>query len=250
MLAKAIEAHGGTDDHRHQLRRDRDLMRPDARIRPNCSEQELLAAARDGEDAAVSHLLEAHRADLRSHCTRMLGSRHDGEDALQDALLRAWRALPRFQGRSAFRSWLYRIATNACLDLMKRRSKHTLPQVGLEAGQPSPEDSYERREAAELALVAALESLPPRQRAALILRDVLGFSAKESGRALETTVASVNGALQRARRTIEERFPEQGQHAALQSLGDESTRDHAGRFLAAFERGDVEVILSLLTDEG
>jgi RNA polymerase sigma-70 factor, ECF subfamily len=250
MLANAIEAQERPDDHRQRLRRDRDLMGTDARIRPNCSEQELLAAARDGEDAAVSHLLEAHHADLRSHCTRMLGSRHDGEDALQDALLRAWRALPRFQGRSAFRSWLYRIATNACLDLMKRRSKHALPEVGLEASQPSPEDSYEGREAAELALVAALEHLPPRQRAALILRDVLGFSAKETGRVLETTVASVNGALQRARRTIEQRVPEPGPGTTLQSLGDESTRDHAERFLAAFERGEVDVILSLVTDDG
>jgi RNA polymerase sigma-70 factor (ECF subfamily) len=244
---------------------------------PNRTERELLAAARGGEEAALRHLLEAHRADLHAHCYRMLGSQHDADDALQDALLRAWRALPRFQGRSAFRTWLYRIATNACLDLIDRRPKRVLPvgfgpsagemavgpslpgprwtesypddQLGFQAGHASPEASYERREAVELAFIAALQHLPPRQRVVLILRDVLGFSAREAGRALNTTVAAVNSALQRARRTIDERLPEQGQPPTLRSLADEGTRDHVERFIAAFEGGDVDVILSLLVKD-
>jgi RNA polymerase sigma-70 factor, ECF subfamily len=252
-------------------------MRVAARMKsPSRSEQELLAAARGGEEAALRHLLEAHRADLHAHCHRMLGSLHDADDALQDALLRAWRALPRFQGRSTFRTWLYRIATNACLDLIERRPKRVLPigygpsagevaagrplpgslpvelypegEIGFESGHASPEASYERREAVELAFIAALQHLPPRQRAVLILRDALGFSAKEAGRALETTVASVNSALQRARRTIDERLPEKSQ-PALRSFGDEGTREAVERLMAAFEAGDVDAILSLLAED-
>jgi RNA polymerase sigma-70 factor (ECF subfamily) len=239
------------------------------------SEQTLLAAARGGDEAALRYLLEAHRADLHSYCSRMLGSLHDAEDALQDALLRAWRALPQFQGRSAFRAWLYRIATNTCLDLIERRSKRTPParygpsagevavgnpltgqlepcrdaQAGFEARQPSPEAGYERREAVELAFIATLQHLPPRQRAVLILRDVLGFSAEETGRTLETTVAAVNSALQRARRTIDRRVPEPSEPATLRSLGDKGTRDHVERFVSAVVGGDIDVIVSLLTED-
>ena len=173
--------------------------------------------------------MEAHRSELLAHCYRMLGSVHDAEDALQDALLRAWRGLARFEGRSSLRSWLYRIATNTCLDLIAKRPKRVLPvdygpprdphdgpliplaesvwvepfpdeALGLEDGYAAPEARYEQRESVELAFIAALQHLPPNQRAALILREVLGFSAREVAEILDTTTASVNSALQRARK--------------------------------------------------
>src|SRR4051794_37563234 len=164
----------------------------------------------------------------------MLGSTHDAEDALQDAMLRAWRGLSRLEDRHSLRAWLYRIATNTCLDTIGRRPKRVLPidygpsadphdgpgeplvesvwvepypdeRLGVEDGYAAPEARYEEREAVELAFIPALQLLPPNQRAVLILREVLGFSAKEVGEALDTSVASVNSALQRARKTVDER---------------------------------------------
>jgi RNA polymerase sigma-70 factor, ECF subfamily len=206
----------------------------------------------------------------------MMGSLHDAEDALQDALLRAWRGLPRFEGRSSPGSWLYRIVTNACLDAIARRPKRVLPidygpagapgeggplgesvwvepypdeQLGLQDGYASPDARYERREAVELAFIAALQHLPARQRAALILRDVLGFSAKEVGEALDSTPTSVNSALQRARRTLEERLPETSQQATLRALGDDCVRELVERFTSAFERDDVPAIVALLSED-
>ena len=199
-------------------------------------EPELLEAARGGNEEAFRRLLEPYRAELHAQCYRMLGSVHDAEDALQDAMLRAWRALGKFEGRSSLRSWLYTIATNTCLNLIERRPKRVLPidygpsvdphdglglppiestwvepfpdaGLGLEDGYAAPEARYELRESVELAFVAALAHLPPNQRAALILREVLGFSAEETAEALETSVASVNSALQRARKTVDERLP-------------------------------------------
>src|SRR4051794_4834864 len=194
--------------------------------------EELLDAAREGDQDAYRALVEPHHAELHAHCYRMLGSVHDAEDALQEALLRAWRGLPSFEGRSSTRSWLYTIATNTSLRLIERRAKRVLPvdlgpasagdeqlgeplveSVWLEAypdpqlahGAPLPDARYEQRESVELAFVAALQHLPARQRAALILREVLSFSAQEVAAALETTVPSVNSALQRARRTLDER---------------------------------------------
>src|SRR5687768_1756630 len=171
-------------------------------------ERELLEAARDGDEHAFSRLVEPRRSELHAHCYRMLGSVQDAEDALQEALLRAWKGLPRFEGRSSLRSWLYTIATNACLNAIERRPKRVLPIdygpassagaepgaplaetvwvepypdeiIGLEDGYASPEARYERRESVELAFIAALQHLPTRQRAVLILREVLGFSARE-----------------------------------------------------------------------
>src|SRR3954454_1283098 len=200
----------------------------------------LLEAARGGDEDAFRRLVEPHRGELHAHCYRMLGSVHDAEDALQDALLRAWRGLSRFQGRSSLRSWLYKIATTTCLDVIAKRPKRVLPvdygpaadphdgpgeplvesvwlepyadeRLGLEDGYAAPEARYERRESVELAFIAALQHLPARQRAVLILREVLGFSAREAAEALETTTASVNSALQRARAAVEERLAEQSQ---------------------------------------
>jgi RNA polymerase sigma-70 factor, ECF subfamily len=246
--------------------------------RSNVTEQELLAAACGGDEEAFRLLVEPHRAELHAHGYRMLGSLHDTEDALQDALLRAWRGLCRFGGRSSFRRWLYRITTNVCLDVLARRPKRVLPidyappagagteagepvaepvwldpypdqMVGLEEGYAGPAARYERREAVELAFVAALQHLPPRQRAALILREVLGFSAKEVAESLDTTVASVTSALQRARRTIEERLPDESQQATMRSLGDDRVRELVEHFVESMERGDVNAIVALLTED-
>jgi RNA polymerase sigma-70 factor (ECF subfamily) len=218
---------------------------------------------------AFDHLVEEQRAELHAHCYRMLGSLHDADDALQDTLLRAWRGLPGFQGRSSLRTWLYRIATNVCLDAIARRPKRVLPidygpgepeaagwiepypdaTIGVEDGEAAPAARYERREALELAFVAALQHLPPRQRAVLIARDVLGFSAKEAAESLDTTVASVNGALLRARRTVAERLPERSQQATLRTLGDRRLREVVERFADAFERGEVDAIVALLAED-
>ena len=229
------------------------------------------------DEAAFRRLVEPHRSELHAHCYRMLGSVHDAEDALQEALLRAWRGLEGFEGRSSLRSWLYRIATNTCLDVIARRPKRVLPSefaaadaagvigeplvestwiepyadeaFGIEDGRAAPEARYEQREAVELAFVAALQHLPATQRAVLILRDVLGFSAKEAADVLETTTASVNSALQRARVTVETRLPEQSQQETLRALGDAEVRALVESYVDAWERQDVEAVVSMLSED-
>ena len=241
-------------------------------------ERELLEEARGGNDDAFRGLVEPHRKELHAHCYRMLGSVHDADDALQDALLRAWRGLAKFEGRSSIRSWLYRITTNTSLDLISRRPKRVLPIdhgpaadpgddlgepliesvcvepyadeiLGLEDGRSSPEARYERRESVELAFIVALQHLPATQRAVLILRDVLGFSAREAAETLETTVASVNGALRRARKTAAERLPGQSQQVALRALGDDGLGKLVKRYIDAWEQGDVDAILAMLAED-
>jgi RNA polymerase sigma-70 factor, ECF subfamily len=239
-------------------------------------ERRLIAAARDGDEDAYRRLVEPRHAELHAHCYRMLGSVHDAEDALQEALLRSWRGLPRFEDRSSLRSWLYTISTNTCLDALARRRKRVLPidfgpsadphdapgapvvesawiepypDAGLEQGRAAPEARYEQRESVELAFVAALQHLPATQRAALILRDVLGFSAREAADALETTTASLNSALQRARKAVDERLPDASQQATLRSLGDDRVRELVESYMAALERGDVDGLVAMLSEE-
>jgi RNA polymerase sigma-70 factor (ECF subfamily) len=208
----------------------------------------------------------------------MLGSMHDAEDALQDALLKAWRGIANFQGRSSLRAWLYRIATNASLDIINRRPKRILPldhapawepargvgepltesvwiepfpdeQLGLVDGLAGPDARYEQRESIELAFIAALQHLPANQRAALILRDVLGFSAQETAELLDTSVASANSALQRARAAAEERLPEQTQQSALRAIGDDELRKVVEQFVDAMDRQDVPAVVTLLAQD-
>lgn len=241
-------------------------------------EQQLFEAARRGDEDAYRPLVEPHRGELHAHCYRMLGSVHDAEDALQEALVRAWRGLPRFERQSALRSWLYKIATNTCLDEIARRPKRILPSdygpsadphdspgeplvesvwvepypdemLGTEDGFAGPEARYEQRESLELAFIAALQHLPPNQRAALILREVLGFSAAEVAESLEISVASVNSALQRARKTIDERLPEQSQQATLRALDDVRVRELVEGYTQALQDGDVDALVGMLTED-
>jgi RNA polymerase sigma-70 factor, ECF subfamily len=242
------------------------------------SERELLDAARGGDEGAFRQLVEPHRKELHAHCYRMLASMDDAEDSVQDTLLRAWRGLAGFEGRSSLRTWLYAIATNTCLDMIARREKRVLPSdygpaadpddereqpriesafvepypddaLDLEAGFAAPDARYERRETVELAFIAALQHLPPRQRAVLILRDVLGFSGREVAESLGTTVGSVSAALHRARRAVEERLPDESQQATLRALGDRGVREVVERYMDAWERGDVDAIVAMLVED-
>jgi RNA polymerase sigma-70 factor, ECF subfamily len=239
-------------------------------------ERALLDAAQDGDEDAFRRLVEPHRRELHAHCYRMLGSVHDADDALQDALLRAWRGLPRFDGRSPARPWLYKIATNTSLDTIAKRPKRVLPleyapaadmhaglgepvaepvwiepypDTALEDGFAAPDARYELRESVELAFVAAVQHLPATQRAVLLLREVLGFSAREVAEALETTVAAVNSLLQRARKTVEDKLPERSQQATLRALGDERLNGIVRGYMEAMERGDVETVVDMLVED-
>ncbi len=242
--------------------------------RSDACEQTVLERAQGGDENAFADLVGAHRAELHAYCYRMLGSVHDAEDALQDALLRAWKGLPGFEGRSSVRSWLYAIVTNTALDLARRRARGVFPAGFAPAGGPeaasenagvepawlepypdgalggglasSPEARYEQRESLELAFVVALQHLPPLQRAVLILRDVIGFSAREMAGQLSTSVPAVTSALQRARASTQSRLPV-SQQATLRSLGDERVRALAGRYADAIERGDADLLISMLT---
>ena len=237
----------------------------------------LLKLAQRGDEKAFGELVEAHRAQLRAHSYRMLGSVQDAEDALQEALLRAWRGLAGFEGRSSVRSWLYSIVTNASLDITRHRSRRELPvDFGPAAGQTddlgaavtdavwlepypdrwltgsagsSPEAAYEQRENLELAFIVALQKLPPLQRAVLLLREVVGFSAAETADQLGASVASVNSALQRARATVGGGLPDRSQQETLHALGDERTRAIVGKYMDAMERGDADTLVAMLTED-
>ncbi len=217
--------------------------------------------------------LEQHRRELTAYCYRMLGSPFEAEDAVQDTLLRAWRSLDRFERRASLRSWLYRIATNVCLDMLSGRERRarpmdlgparsadgpigdTLPEVtwiepipdGLVVGDGDPADVAASRETIRLAFVAALQHLPPRQRAVLILCEVLRWKASEVAELLDTSVASVNSALQRARVTLAESelSPSDVQPSSL----DEGDRELLARYVEAFERYDMQALTSLIRED-
>ena len=236
------------------------------------------ASATPADEANYRRLVEPYRSELHAHCYRMLGSVHEAEDALQDAMLRAWKALPRFKDRGTVRAWLYKIATNTCLDAIAGGPSAccrsiTRPasdphagvgepvvesvwiepypdeRLGVEDGFAAPEARYERREGMELAFIAALQHLPANQRAVLITREVLGFSAQETADLLETSVQSVNSALQRARKSVDEKLPEQSQQATLRALGDDGLRELVENYIDAMQRGDVDTIVSMLAED-
>ncbi|MDE3132602.1 MAG: RNA polymerase subunit sigma-70 [Acidobacteriota bacterium] len=230
------------------------------------------------DDRDFTGLVERHRAELHAHCYRMLGSVFDADDALQETLVRAWRGAEGLRQADSARAWLYRIATNVCLTELERRRRRVLPHdfgppaeastppgepiveaawiepypdapLGLPAGRAAPAASYEQHEAIELAFVAALQHLAPNQRAVLLLREVLGFSAEEAATLLETTVPSVTSALQRARAAVRERVPARTQQANLRALGDRALGELVERYVSAWERVDVDAFVSLLAED-
>ena len=206
--------------------------------------------------------LEEHRRELTAYCYRMLGSPFEAEDAVQDTLLRAWKAIDRFEGRSALRSWLYRIATNVCLDMLGGRERRArpmdlgpsgepvaenlreLPEVTWIEPIPDPAEATVERETIRLAFVAALQHLPPRQRAVLILREVLHWQASEAAELLDTSVASVNSALQRARATLADADVSDSAPAL-----EDADRDLLERYVQAFERYDIEALTALIHED-
>jgi RNA polymerase sigma-70 factor, ECF subfamily len=243
-------------------------------------QDEVVAAATAGDQAAFTALTERYRWELQVHCYRMLGSFQDAEDLVQETLLRAWRGRQQFQGRSSFRAWLYRIATNACLDALARRSRRVLPhQVAPPAdpqattlpspdpeiawlqpypdrlldqvapGDTEPDAQVVSKETIELAFLAAIQLLPPRQRATLILRDVLGWSAKETASLLEASVASVNSALQRARATMKQHLPPQRLEWAPSSAPTAEERAVLRRYMEATEQADPAALTELLAED-
>jgi len=235
-----------------------------------------LERARGGDDRAFGELTDPYRSELQLHCYRILGSVQDAEDVLQETMLAAWRGLGQYEGRASLRTWLYRIATNRCLNALRasgRRSRtepagpdfltaeptrrgeplwlEPYPDVlldGLPDTAAGPEARYEAKEAVALAFVTAVQHLPPRQRAVLVLRDVLGFRSSEVANMLDSSEASVNSALQRARATMGDRLPGPGrERAPLPRSARE--REVAARFATAFSGNDIDGVVALLTDD-
>jgi RNA polymerase sigma-70 factor, ECF subfamily len=241
---------------------------------PNDPRPADVAAAGEQEFTA---LFERHRRELQLHCYRMLGSYEASEDLVQETFLRAWRARASYEGRASFRTWLYRIATNACLDALareRRRPSAVVPLGAADADSPGgyaeipwlepfpdqildeildpeaePDSTVVAKETVELAFLAAIQHLPPTQRAVLILRDVLGWSARETAALLETSVASANSALQRARHTLRRRLPERRAEWSRDPDASEEERELLRRYVEAHERADVAAFAELLSDE-
>jgi RNA polymerase sigma-70 factor (TIGR02960 family) len=238
---------------------------------------DLISRARAGDDEAFQELTEPYRRELLVHCYRMLGSLQDAEDALQDALLAAWQGLAGFEERASMRTWLYRIVTNRCLNALRSASRRPAQEWNMSDVEPpeptrlgevawlepfpdallegamdaplGPEARYEQTEAISLAFVTALQVLPPRQLAVLILRDVLGFHADEVVDMLDSTVDSVNSALKRARARLQVRRPPTAEREPAPT--SDSPAEHAlvAKFVRAYESGDVDALVALFTDE-
>ncbi|MHB8693311.1 MAG: sigma-70 family RNA polymerase sigma factor [Solirubrobacteraceae bacterium] len=212
----------------------------------------LLAAAQAGDERAFRRLVEPYQHALEVHCYRMLGSPHDAEDVVQETLLRGWRAIERFEPRATLQTWLYRIATNACLDEIERRPRRPEPvqpypdspldPVASPAYDPAAR--YAIREGMELALLRAIQELPGRQRAVLILRDVLGWTSPEVAELLDSTVAATNSALQRARATIEHHLP-----SSAPGPVENDERELLGRYVEAFETDDLDGLVAILRED-
>ncbi|MFI6713267.1 RNA polymerase subunit sigma-70 [Nonomuraea sp. NPDC050478] len=229
-------------------------------------EATFIAAARSGDTARFALITERHRRELQVHCYRMLANYEDAQDMTQETFLRAWNKRESFKGHAALRTWLYRIATNACLDFLEKRNDRTpvpseLPDPGSEMlylqpypDQMLPEDPQESvvaRETIELAFIVAVQHLPPRQRAVFILRDVLGWPASKAADALELTVASVTSALQRARVTMREQLPDRRldwRSPATHELSDDE-RGVVKSYMDAHERNDLDRLMALLRDD-
>lgn len=228
----------------------------------------VVATVQAGDESAFAVLVERHRRELQVHCYRMLGSFEDSEDLMQETFLRAWRKRKNFQGRSSFRAWLYRIATNACLDALARHPRKVPPSHGAPASevpwlQPYPDQLLEQaapsdaepdaavvaKETIELAFLVAIQHLPPRPRAVLILRDVLGWSAKDTAALLESSVASVNSALQRARATLKQHLPERRLEWAPGSDPSAEERALLQRYIDASERGDGDALAQMMRED-
>jgi RNA polymerase sigma-70 factor (TIGR02960 family) len=238
---------------------------------------DLMTRARAGDGAAFRELTEPYRRELQVHCYRMLGSFQDAEDALQDTLLAAWQGLGGFEGRASIRTWLYRIATHRCLNALRsakrRQAKEwDMPEVeppeptglgevvwlepypdalleGAIDGPLGPEARYERTEAISLAFVTALQVLPARQRAVLILREVLGYHANEVADMLDSTVESVNSALKRARASLQRRVPPIGEREPPPAPDSPAEQALVAKFVHAYQSGDVDALVALLTDD-
>ena len=250
----------------------------------NPVELEQLSAARAGNSDRFGELTEPYRRELQVHCYRILGSFHEAEDMVQETMLRAWKRLDTYEARASFRSWLYKIATNACLDALDQRRSRRLFQSGrvlptqyLPASDPhaqiapptpeltwlepfpdewlgdqaalNPELRYTESESISLSFLTALQTLPPRQRAVLILRDVLDFSANETAEILELTLSSVNSALHRARVTLSKRYQGQEPEMPANSLNDERTQWLLDHFVQAWESADVDGLIALLKED-
>ncbi|WP_444544532.1 sigma-70 family RNA polymerase sigma factor [Rhizocola hellebori] len=239
---------------------------------------ELVTAARVGDEAAFAELVKRYREELRVHCYRMLGSFEESEDLVQETFLRAWKKLAGFEGRSSFRTWLYRIATNACLDALDGQARRMLPQHAAGPSQPGaplraptdiawlqpypdtqwepaapsddePDAAVVSRETIELAFLAAIQHLPPRQRATLILRDVLGWPADQTAVVLETSVASANSALQRARATLRSVLPSRRQQWAPTMRPTTEEKEILRRYMKAITSGDLHAVAALLAED-
>ena len=237
-------------------------------------DERLVAAATKGDPAAFSALAERHRRELQVHAYRMLGSLEDAQDAVQDALLRAWRSRATYDGRSTFRAWLYRITTNACLRILERRPRRLVPyetgpaaEVGARPEAPAdlpwlqpypdllidegaePGDAVVARETIALAFLAAIQHLPPRQRAVLILRDALDWPANDTAAVLDISVAAANSALQRARATLQERLPATRLEWESAADAGDAERSLLHTYVEAFERHDDRQLVALLRED-